>query len=244
MKNKTKIGSIETYRLIAQLSKREITQLARNTCKHGHSYLAHPKCAFNEKVIITKNGKKLVLKEKIGFLDIETFTFSFKADMGFMLTYCIKDLDGKVHTNKITAKECNLKKDWDKRLMKDLIKDLKGYTRVIGHYSTFFDLPFLRTRALFYDMDFPVYKEIYHTDTYFLLRGKFSLRSKSLKHSCKVFGISAKDTPFQFDTWYNAAKGNEKYINEVLQHNIEDVESTELLWKKIQRFSQVNKRSI
>ncbi|KKL74942.1 hypothetical protein LCGC14_2059920, partial [marine sediment metagenome] len=63
-------------------------------------------------------------------------------------------------------------------------------------------------------------------------------------HACKVFGISAKYSPFQFQPWYNAAKGNKKDIDYVLQHNIEDVESTELLWKKIQRFSQVNKRSI
>jgi uncharacterized protein YprB with RNaseH-like and TPR domain len=241
---KKKKGSMECYRLIASLPKRDIIRLARNTCKHGHSYLAHPKCAFDEKVIVTKNGKKVVLEEKIGFLDIETFTFGFKADMGFMLTYCIKDLDGKVHTNAITPAECKLKGDNDKRLMKDLIKDLRKYTRVVGHYSTYFDLPFLRTRAEYYNLDFPVYKEIYHTDTFFLLKSKFSLRSKSLKHACKFFGISAKEHGFEFEPWYNAAKGDKKAINYVLQHNIEDVVSTEALWKRINRFSMINKRSI
>ena len=241
---KQKTGSMESYRLIASLPKRDITRLARNTCKHGHSYLAHPACAFNEGVIVTKRGVKIILEEKVGFLDIETWCFGYKADMGFVLTYCIKDLDGKVHTNKLTTKECLQKKDWDKRLMEDLIKDLRKYTRVIGHYSTLFDLPFLRTRCLYYNMDFPVYKEIYHTDTFFLLKGKFSLRSKSLKWACKFFGISAKDTPFEFEPWYNAAKGDKKALDYVLQHNIEDVVSTEKLYKKIKNFSMINKRSI
>ena len=161
---KQKKGSMESYRLIASLPKSDITRLARNTCKHGHSYLAHPKCAFNEGVIVTKNGQKIVLEEKIGFLDIETFTFNFRADMGFMMTYCIKDLDGKVHTNSVTPKELKQSKDWDRRLTEDCIKDMCKYTRLVGHYSTLFDIPFLRTRALYYGLDFPVYKEIYHTD--------------------------------------------------------------------------------
>jgi uncharacterized protein YprB with RNaseH-like and TPR domain len=241
---KNKPGSMETYRLIAQLPKMEITKLARSTCKHGHSYLAHPCCAFDEGVVVLKDGKKIALTEKVGFLDIETFTFNFKADMGFMMTYCIKDEDGKVHTNSVTAKELKQSKDWDKRLMQDCIKDMNKYTRLIGHYSTMFDIPFLRTRALYYNLDFPVYKEIYHTDTYFLLRGKFKIRSNSLKWACKFFGIPAKDTPFEFDTWYNAAKGDKKALAEVLQHNIEDVISTELLYKKVNRFSMINKRSI
>ena len=79
----------------------------------------------------------------------------------------------------------------------------------------------------------PVYKEIYHSDTYFLLRGKVKIRSNSLKWACKFLGIEAKDTPFEFDTWYNAAKGDKKALAEVLQHNIEDVISTELLWHKM-----------
>lgn len=245
-KKTEKRGSMATYQLISKMKKEDILRLSRMTCKHGHSFLVHPHCAYTEETVLTTaNGRKLVIKEKVGFLDIETFTFNFKADMGFMLTYCIKDLDGKIILkNAITPAECKMKKDWDKRLMKDLIVDINKYTRVIGHYSTFFDIPFLRTRAVYYGMDFPVYKTIYHSDTFFLLKGKFSLRSKSLRHACKFFGIAAKDTPFEFPTWYNAAKGEQKAIDEVLQHNIEDVISTQKLYLKIKNFSMETKRSI
>lgn len=238
-------GSMSTYRLISKMTKEDILRLSRMTCKHGHNYLEHSKCAFDEEAVLTtSSGRKLIIKEKIGFLDIETFTFNFKADMGFMMTYCIKDLGGKVHTNSITAKECMMSKDNDKRLMTDLIKDLRKYTRVVGHYSTFFDIPFLRTRAIYYGMDFPIYKEIYHSDTFFLLKGKFSLRSKSLMHACDFFGIAAKGHKFDFQLWYNAAKGDRKSLQHVLIHNVEDVESTEKLWLKIRPFSMETKRSI
>jgi len=242
---KNKKGSLATYRLISKMKKEDILKLSRMTCKHGHNFLTHPNCAYKEEAVLTTSkGRKLVIKERIGFLDIETFTFNFKADMGFMMTYCIKDLNGKVHTNSITPKECMLSKDNDKRLMVDLIKDLRKYTRVIGHYSTFFDLPFLRTRAVYYGMDFPVYKEIYHTDTYFLLKTKFSLKSRSLFNACNFFGIEAKGHKFDFQSWYNAAKGDKKALKHVLDHNVEDVISTELLWEKIRLFSLQNNRSI
>jgi len=125
-----------------------------------------------------------------------------------------------------------------------LIRDLKGFTRVIGHYSTFFDLPFLRTRAVYYGLDFPIYKDIYHTDTYFILKSKFSLRSRSLGSACNFFGIESKGHKFNFDAWYSAAKGDKKAINHVLIHNIEDVVSTESLWKKIHDYVAETKRSI
>lgn len=239
-------GSIETYRIISRLTKRDILRLSRLTCKkHSHSYLVHPRCALEDGVIqISKDGKSYVLQEKIGFLDIETWTLNFKADMGILLTYCIKELDGKIIKNSITPKECQLKKDNDKRIMKDLIKDLNKFTRLIGHYSTFFDLPFLRTRAVYYNLDFPIYQTIYHSDTYLMLKSKFSLRNRTLRNACKFFNIPAKDHSFEFQLWYNAAKGDKKALDHVLAHNIEDVISTEELWKKINQYSPNSKRSI
>jgi len=200
-----------------------------------------------QKILIKRSEITACIREymsKNGFLDIETFTFNFKADMGIMLTYCIKELDGKITKNSITANECNLDTDNDKRLMKDLVKDLKGYTRLIGHFSTWFDLPFLRTRAVYYDLDFPIYKEIYHSDTFFILKRKFSLKSRSLRNACKFFKIEAKDHPFEFDIWYRAAKGKKADLGHVLTHNVEDVVSTELLWKKINSYVPEGKASI
>lgn len=245
-KNSSKEGSSEVYRLISKLSKNDILRIARLTCKqHGHSYLAHPNCAYKDGILMpSENGKGYILKEKIGILDIETFTFNFKADMGIVLTYCIKELNGKIIRNTLTTKECQLLKDNDFRLMKDFIKDLSSFTRVIGYYSTGFDIPVLRTKAVHYGLDFPIYKEILHTDVYYMIKHRFSLKSNSLRNACKYFGISAKDHPFEFESWYNAAKGERKALDYVLSHNIEDVISTEELYKKVNQFSLTTKKSI
>jgi uncharacterized protein YprB with RNaseH-like and TPR domain len=238
--------STEVYRLISKLAKNDILRLARLTCKdHSHSYLAHPSCAYKDGILMpAENGKSFVLKEKIGIVDIETFTFNFKADMGIVLTYCIKEWHGKVIKNSITPKECQLSKNNDFRLIKDFVNDLKTFTRVIGYYSTGFDIPVLRTKAVHYGIDFPIYKEILHTDVYYMIKHRFSLRGNSLRNACKYFGISAKDHPFTFQDWYNAAKGEKEALNYVLQHNIEDCISTEELYDKVNQFSLNTKKSI
>ena len=245
-KNSSREGSSEVYRLISKLSKNDIMRLARLTCKeHGHSYLAHPNCAYKDNILMpSESGKGFILKEKIGTVDIETFTFNFRADMGIMLTYCIKELNGKIIKGSITPAECKLAENNDKRLVQDMIKDLKGFTRVIGHFSGYFDLPFMRTRAVYYGMDFPIFKDIYHTDTWRILKSKFKLKSNSLRNACDFFGIPSKGHKFGFDAWYRAAKGTQKDIDFVLTHNIEDVESTEALWKKINIYVNETKSSI
>jgi len=239
---KEKEGSIETYRLISTLPKRDIVRLARNTCKHGHCYLAHPKCAYDEGIVVTKDGHKVLVKERIGFFDIENFSFQFKADMGIVLSYCIKELDGGIISNVITPEEA--KSFNDKRLIQDMVRDLKKFTRVVGFYSTKFDIPFVRTRALMHKIDFPIYKELYHTDLYYNVKNKFKLRSNHLSNACKAFGIPAKYHPFEMEPWAKAMSGDKKALDYVLIHNKEDVISTELLWKKVSIYQDLNRRSI
>ena len=243
-----KRGSIETYRLISKLSKRDILRLSRMTCSHSHSLLSHPFCALKQGILIettTETGKKVYrLKEKIGFLDIETFTFNFNADQGIVLCYCIKELDKKVKCNWIKSQELKKKDKRDYRLLKDFVKDIETYTRLIGHNIIGFDLPLTRSRAVKYGLDFPIYKTIYISDTLKIMWNKFKLKSSSLRNACEFFGIPAKDTPFEFETWLSAAQGDKKAIKKVVKHCEEDVIATELLWKKINPFALESKRSI
>ena len=241
MSKKDKTDSTEAYRIIKNLKKADIIKLSRLKCKHGHSYLVHPNCALKEEVLID-DGKKLYIKEKIGFFDIECMTFQFKADMGIMLSYCLKELDGNIISNSITPSE--VRQLNDKRLLVDMCKDLRTFTRVIGYYSSRFDLPFVRTRALKHGLDFPIYQEIYHTDLYFVMRNKFKLKSNRLKNCCDFFDISSKDTPFHYQVWLKAMNGDKKALKDILMHNKEDVVSTELLWKKVNNFAMLTKTSI
>jgi len=246
---KEKRGSSETHRLIAKLSKRDIMSLSRMTCKeHRHSYLVHPNCAFKDGVIIKeKSGKGREvyrLKEKIGFLDIETFTFQFNADQGIILCYVLKELNGKMIKNSITPDELKKAGKADYRLLKDLCKDLQSYTRIIGHNVIYFDFPMARSRAVCHGLDFPLYKSIYVSDTLKIMWRKFKLKYNSLKMACKFFGIPAKQTKFDFVEWLKAVQGDVRSLKKILKHCTEDVISTEALWKKINAYAFESKRSI
>ena len=69
---------------IFALGKSEKKARAVFRCIHRHNGFDHPNCYDTEKGII----------EKIGFLDIETSNLN--ADFGYVLSYCIKKLDGEI----------------------------------------------------------------------------------------------------------------------------------------------------
>jgi uncharacterized protein YprB with RNaseH-like and TPR domain len=242
MRNKGE--SIEVYRLIAKLSKRDTIKLSRMTCKkHYHSYLVHPQCAFNDGILITtNNGKTIQLKEKIGFVDIETA--GLQADFHYIFSYCIKELDGKVYKRLLTPKEVRNRKIRDKLLMKQFCKDVEQFTRVVTYYGSGFDLPFLRTRAIFWGLDFPIYKSIYTTDVYYIIKHKFRLHRNRMETACRTFGIPCKTHPINPEIWQDAMTGDKKALQYILEHNVEDVISLELLWKKVNQYALENKRSI
>ena len=133
---------------VMKMTKEELRVVSTKRCKHGHTYLEHYNCYLEE-----------VTPEKVGFLDIEAS--DLKANFGIMLSYCIKD----ANSDKIwfdTVNEKDLKGDLDKRLVTHCIEDMKRFDRVIGHYSTKYDIPFIRTRAIVWGLDFPRFGELNH----------------------------------------------------------------------------------
>lgn len=216
----------------SERKKREIFR-----CIHRHNGLSHSNC-YDE-----KNG----LIEKVGFLDIEAT--HLKAPWGIVLTYCIKELGGKLIARSVTRQELYHEK-YDKELLKDLINDIKQFTRIVVQYGTDrkFDLPFLRTRAVKWKLDFPTYKSLFVTDTHTILKNKFCLHRNSQEVACDFFGIPAKQHKLKPNIWTGMISGNpriiQKTLNYVLTHNKEDVISLEKLYKKINVFVPRSKTSI
>jgi uncharacterized protein YprB with RNaseH-like and TPR domain len=184
---------------------------------------------------------KRYLGEKIGFFDIESS--NLQATFGIVLTYCIKALGGKIIKRSIKPSEIR-KKIYDKNLMKQFIKDVRQFDRIVGYYSTRFDVPFLRTRCLFYKLDFPLYKEVLHTDVYYMVRNKLRLHRNRLETACEFFHIPAKEHRLKGDIWIAALGGDKKSLDFILKHNMEDVISLEALWKKLDLFTMKTRRSI
>jgi uncharacterized protein YprB with RNaseH-like and TPR domain len=216
---------------IANMKKTEIVERSNWRCVHSHNGLEHPSCWDQNKG----------LDKKIGFVDIETS--NLKATYGIVFSYCIKEHGGNIIANSVTPKEL---KDgsYDKRLMQDFYNDAKKFDKLIGYYSSRFDIPFLRSRAVFHGINFPIYQEIKHTDLYFIIKHKFNLHSKRLGVVCEFFHIPSKQHSMNSHVWFRAMQGDKKALDYILLHCKEDVTSTEMLWDKVNDFSRITDTSL
>lgn len=221
-------------------------------CIHRHTIEEHPSC-FRRGLISKKyiaNGMLEADKEKlpwykedsirIGYLDIESD--GLKADFSTMLTWCIKERGGKVVSDVITRKDL-FDGDTDKRIVASLLKELAKYDIICTYYGTGFDVPYVRAKALHYDLGFPFYGEIYHHDLYYVVRSKLNLSRKSLDNACDFLNIEGK-TPISKNVWRRAKYGDPKAVEEVLHHNVGDVVILEQLHTKLEGHAKWMKRSI
>ena len=148
----------------------ELLWLDENKCKHGHSFLSHRNCWLNTGVL---------KPEQIGFLDIETSNLS--PAFGIVICWCIKDaISGDIYHDYLTNSDIH-SSDEDKRIIETCIDTMKKFDRIVGHYSSRFDIPFLRTRAVLHDnkngLNFPKRGSLIHTDTWIMAKTKFKFHS-------------------------------------------------------------------
>ena len=215
------------------LKKTDLLTFFTKRCVHNHKYCEHPNCFIKE-----QNHEP-----RIGFLDIETN--GFNANFHIMGSYAIKVAgEDKVYGRAITPKELS-SKDLDKKIVKELVKDLLKFDKVVTYYGTYFDLPFIRTRALAHNIeDFPIYGLLHHTDIYFLVKAKLKLAKRSLHQVCNLLGIEGKDH-VEGRIWQRAfINRNAKDMAEIFDHNKRDVLVLEKVFEKLIRYSRNTKKSI
>lgn len=217
---------------VMQLTKKEIENLYRWKCNHGHNGIDHYNCWVRD------SGQR----ENIGFLDIEAS--NLKANFGIILSYCIKPQgDNNILYGCITKED--LQADiLDKRIVKQCIDDMRKFTRVIGHYSTKFDIPYIRTRALYWKLDFPPYGELLHTDVYYMAKSKLCLSSN--RQDVIAETIQQKNIKSRIDSrhWIHALMGDEKSLAYILDHNKRDVIQLEQNYNRLVKYGKRNNKSI
>jgi uncharacterized protein YprB with RNaseH-like and TPR domain len=218
--------------VVAKHTKRELEWLATRKCSHGHTYLAHYSCYAKEVEHPT---------EKTGFLDIETSNLA--ADFGIILSYCIKEKGGKILHGLITPSELR-SKIHDKNLVRKCIQDMEGFTRLVTYYGTRFDIPFIRSRALYHRLSFPTHKSIGHTDVYFWVKFKTRLHGNRLQFACDFFDIPAKEHKLHGGMWTSSLTGDKKSLDYILMHNKEDVESLETLYDLLKPYAAPERGTI
>jgi uncharacterized protein YprB with RNaseH-like and TPR domain len=217
---------------LAQLKKAELVYLATHRCPHRHLLIEHLSC----------RPKPVT---RIGHLDIESS--GLEADAGFILTWSILDDEtDEVICDSITKADIDkaTNGDEDKRVVASLIAALRTFDHVTGYYSSRFDVPFIRTRALVCGLDFPEIGALHHTDVYFWARYKLKLSRNSMENVCRTILGSTEKTHFDRIIWRKASRGDKKSIAMILDHNKRDVRDLKKVYHKLLPFVRGTKRSI
>ncbi len=220
----------------ARLRKDEIVWMACHKCKaHNNRYIEHPACYLKENPD----------KEHAGFIDIESSNLN--ADWGICLCVSILDLHSDELYTRIITKEEVFHKTLDKELLKDVLKEMRKFDRLIGYYASNmrFDIPFLRTRAVHHNIDnFPGFGEIVMEDLYPIVKYKFKLSSNRLENACEALLGSSNKTKWLWKYWLKAIQGDQKALDYITDHCRRDTEETKKLYRKIFKYNRKQNTSL
>lgn len=216
-----------------KLKKQELLTFYTKRCKHRHLYSEHPGCFIAEQEY----------EPKIGFFDIETN--GLNGNFHIVLSYALKTIGKNDIIGRTITKEELHSETLDKNIVEDCVKDMLRFDRLVTYYGTWFDIPFVRTRALKWGInEFPVYGLVRHTDVYYLVKSKLNLNRRRLENVARLLGVKGK-THVKPDTWLKAAiQGDKKALGYIFNHNKRDVVVLEKVWKKLKLYSREYKRSL
>jgi len=216
---------------IKKANTKQYQWLYEHGCSHRHRYTTHFNCFL----------KEFNIQEKIGFLDIETS--NLKANFGIVLCWCLLDDNGDLYKDAITKKDVSSGYE-DKRIIQSCIDTMMKFDRVVTHYGTYFDIPFLRTRAVIHKLKFPEYGSLYHTDVWKMAKSKLCLHSNRQNIIAEsLFGKTIK-TRIDHSAWRGATMGNADAVNKVIKHCEYDVEELKNNFRVLLPFTVLNRTSI
>jgi len=213
------------------MKKHELVVFLTQRCEHGHIYREHPACYIKEQ------NREL----RIGYLDIETSNLA--ANFGIMLSYAIKVRgQNAIYCGTISRDDLS-SGDLDKNLVSQCIEDMNRFDVVITYYGTKFDVPFIRTRAMYYALDFPKFGYLKHKDVYYMVKAKMRLHSNRLESVCRLLNIKGK-THIENEYWIKALTGDKKSLKYILDHNKNDVIILEKVHDRIRGYVQDTTKSV
>ena len=132
-----------------------------------------------------------------------------------------------------------LKKQCDRDMIAKFVDIMNEATEIVTHNGKRFDTPWIRTRAIYHNIDMRhTYNEI---DTYKLCKKYLNLPSNSLKEACRYFGLPAKRDPGGIETWKNIVfNKDKKALDNLLYYGDGDVLSLQSLYEKLRPYVKHN----
>lgn len=173
-------------------------------------------------------------------MDIETSALE-AVGAGFLLCAVVKEEGGKPEIFRYDTLHCRPGKE--KRLVKELVKELMKYDLLVGHNIERFDWNFIKSRAVFFDIKIPKTPLVYDTlhafrRCGFLTRPNgFGKPTASLAFVVDFLNIPQEKTAlYPSDHWktvWESKKEKAETMNRLVQHCVADVVMTEKVYRRL-----------
>jgi len=167
---------------------------------------------------------------KILFFDIESTGLT--ADWASVLCISWKWIDEKrVHTVTILDSPTYATDPTnDKWLLEQFERVYEQADAVVAHFGFIFDLRFLNTRRLLYELS-PLPKAAF-LDTWYFAKKHLALKSNRLASIADYFGLEEK-TPLKGSIWRAAAAGDRKAHAHIIEHCEQDIRVLEQVYYRL-----------
>ncbi len=203
-------------------------------CKHGHNGYEHPVCYLKE------------IPQQIGYLDIETS--GLQADFAFVFSWVIKyKSQNKFEKYVLQKSDYDSGVQRDKEAIRKLIMALHNFDIIVTYYGKDrqFDVPFLRSRTLYYGFQFLPYGSMIHIDLYQVAKGKLRIHSNRLESVADLLDIRMKKTKIETGIWNRASMGYDvKALKYIEEHNMKDAIILEEVHELLEPYFPMRKTSI
>ena len=164
----------------------------------------------------------------LDFVCFDIETSSLQADFSVLLTACIKPYGQETIVFRVDDyPEWKTDRANDYSITRAIAEELKRHAIVIGHYSSKFDIPFLRAKMVKHGLE-PL-PQMFGIDTWRIAKNNFKVSSRRLKNLASYFDIGEKEI-VDGNTWMEASyNGTREAMDEIVAHNKKDVEILERL---------------
>lgn len=174
-------------------------------------------------------------------MDIETSNLD--ANYGICFCYCIKVAGKrKIYSRIVTTDE--LHTCLDNKVLEQFIQDIRHFDKLVGFYSTRFDIPYLRTRCVMNGISFPEYGEKFHKDVYYVVRNKFKLNRNRQDVACRSLLGKTEKNRIEAKYWIKALQGDGESLAYILDHCKRDVRDLERLYNTVINYHKYSQTSI
>lgn len=120
----------------------------------------------------------------------------------------------------------------EKSMLKEITKVMEQADEILGHNHERFDLPWIRTRCLYYGI--PMIPDLKTVDTLKLCRSGFRLNSNKLDYVAQFLGLGKKLDTGGFGLWKDICLNNsQKALNKMITYCKKDVVLLEKVYDKL-----------